>query len=138
MRARATSLGPRVLDAALWSMAVGLLAATFVLSLGVAPPGLNTFFASDKLIHAAGYAALADDDVVELEVMVGCDRDPERERGGILGAEHPPDRIRCIERVFGHTTTVPPGWDTTAARSVGRGERPSVPCWTPITRSSRI
>jgi VanZ family protein len=59
MRARATSLGPRVLDAALWSIAVGLLAATFVLSLDVAPPGLNTFFASDKLIHAAGYAALA-------------------------------------------------------------------------------
>lgn len=38
---------------------MGLLAATLLLSLGPAPPGLNAFFASDKLVHAAGYAALA-------------------------------------------------------------------------------
>ncbi len=47
-----------VVDAGLWAVSVALLLATFVLSLGPAPPGLNAFFASDKLIHAAGYAAL--------------------------------------------------------------------------------
>ncbi|MDP9342547.1 MAG: hypothetical protein M3Q23_10760 [Actinomycetota bacterium] len=47
-----------VVDAGLWAVSVALLLATFVLSLGPAPPGLNAFFASDKVIHAAGYAAL--------------------------------------------------------------------------------
>jgi VanZ family protein len=47
-----------MVDTALWAVSVALLVATFVLSLGPAPPGLNAFFASDKLIHAAGYAAL--------------------------------------------------------------------------------
>jgi VanZ family protein len=41
-----------------WAAALALLAATFVLSLGPAPPGLDAFFASDKVVHAAGYAAL--------------------------------------------------------------------------------
>jgi hypothetical protein len=49
----------RVVDGGLWALSMGLLMATFVLSLGPAPPGLNSFLASDKLIHAAGYAALA-------------------------------------------------------------------------------
>src|SRR5437762_4307060 len=47
-----------MVDTALWAVSVALLVATFVLSLGPAPPGLNAFFASDKLIHATGYAAL--------------------------------------------------------------------------------
>ncbi len=42
----------------LWFASIALLAATFVLSLGPAPPGLNAFPASDKVVHAAGYAAL--------------------------------------------------------------------------------
>ena len=42
---------------------------------------------------APGHRALADDDVVELEVLVGRERDPERQRGGVLGAEDPPDRL---------------------------------------------
>lgn len=50
--------GGGLVDAALWWVSLGLLAATFLLSLGPAPPGLKAFFASDKVIHAAGYAAL--------------------------------------------------------------------------------
>ena len=43
---------------------------------------------------AARDDALADDDVVELEVLLGRDRDPERERGGVVGAEDAPDGVR--------------------------------------------
>jgi VanZ family protein len=49
-----------VVDTVLWGVALSLLGATFLLSLGPAPPGLNAFFASDKLVHAAGYAALTE------------------------------------------------------------------------------
>ena len=40
-----------------------------------------------------GHRALADDDVVELQVLVLGEGDPERQRGGVLGAEHPSDRL---------------------------------------------
>ncbi len=33
---------------------------------------------------------VADHDVVELEILVGRDRHPVRERGGVVGAQHPP------------------------------------------------
>ncbi len=38
---------------------------------------------------APRHAALADDDVVELEVLLGRDRDPERQRRGVFGARGP-------------------------------------------------
>ena len=49
---------------------------------------------------AARDVALAHDDVVELQVLLGRDRDPERQRRRVLGAEDPPDRIGARWRRF--------------------------------------
>ena len=46
-----------------------------------------------------GSVALADDDVVELQVLVLGERDPERQRRGVLGAEDPPDGLDWLMRL---------------------------------------
>ena len=45
-----------------------------------------------------GHRALADDDVVELQILVLGERDPERQRRRVLGPEHPSDRADRVMR----------------------------------------
>ncbi len=46
--------------------------------------------------------ALAHHDVVELEVLLGRDRDPERQGRGVFGAQDPADGVRAVVGLVGH------------------------------------
>jgi hypothetical protein len=55
---------------------------------------------------------LEGDDVVELDVGLGRDSDPELERGGVLGADHPSDdgpRERLVRARSGHGSDLSEG-----------------------------
>ena len=56
-------------------------------------PDLRDDAGQPHRLVATGHLALADDDVVELQVLVLGEGDPERQRRGVLGAEHPSDRL---------------------------------------------
>ena len=59
----------------------------------VAGPHLRDDPGEPHGLGAPGHLALAHDDVVELQILLLGEGDPERQRGGVLGPEHPSDRL---------------------------------------------
>ena len=58
--------------------------------------------AVDLYRFPARYVALGGDDIVELQELLGGHADPELQWGGVLGSDHPADRVRRRVRLGFH------------------------------------